>query len=248
MLEAYAGSNAGSSTYIFDPNGSLSSIVSGTPASLFLYGPLFYDAYGLTINNQTNPYLSAVPFQYKGQAGYVSDIPSFDSTAQHYGHTFTGLINCFHRWYDPAAGRWISRDPAGLEGGENQYEYCNDSPLTNADPSGLSVTSGIDGAGYSDAQIRSGFQWCRAAKNQVLGSTRDFGDSWSRYEMGTESGWAVVGYGALAGFDVLSVALDFTGVGEEMQAARMSAQALNGYRFEEKIRKIYGLKKQQCIP
>jgi len=42
-----------------------------------------------------------------------------------------------NRWYDPLSGRWISRDPAGLEGGENAYEFCDGNPLTFVDPSGL---------------------------------------------------------------------------------------------------------------
>jgi uncharacterized protein RhaS with RHS repeats len=47
------------------------------------------------------------------------------------------LVNCQHRWYDPYSGRWISRDPAGLEGGENAYEFCDGNPLTKVDRNGL---------------------------------------------------------------------------------------------------------------
>ena len=38
------------------------------------------------------------------------------------------------RWYNPDLGRFISEDPAGQ--GMNWYAYCNNSPLTNIDPSG----------------------------------------------------------------------------------------------------------------
>ena len=34
-------------------------------------------------------------------------------------------------------GRWISRDPIGLEGGVNVYAYCGGNPVMSADPSGL---------------------------------------------------------------------------------------------------------------
>jgi RHS repeat-associated protein len=47
----------------------------------------------------------------------------------------TGLQLLGHRWYDPLTGRFISKDPAGS--GDNWYAYCDNNPLTAADPSGL---------------------------------------------------------------------------------------------------------------
>ncbi|QSQ14916.1 RHS repeat-associated core domain-containing protein [Myxococcus landrumensis] len=41
-----------------------------------------------------------------------------------------------YRYYDPATGRYVSRDPIGLWGGLNAYAYSR-SPLTQADPYGL---------------------------------------------------------------------------------------------------------------
>jgi RHS repeat-associated protein len=50
----------------------------------------------------------------------------------------TGLYyNCF-RYYDPSAGRYISQDPVGLDGGVKLYGYPLD-PLTWIDPLGLSA-------------------------------------------------------------------------------------------------------------
>ena len=37
----------------------------------------------------------------------------------------------------PQSCRWITRDPIGLDGGENAYEFCSGNPLMLADPSGL---------------------------------------------------------------------------------------------------------------
>ena len=49
----------------------------------------------------------------------------------------TGLY-CFRaRWYDPAAGRWLSKDPIGLEGGLNLYEAFGNNPVCFRDPEGL---------------------------------------------------------------------------------------------------------------
>jgi RHS repeat-associated protein len=49
----------------------------------------------------------------------------------------TGLIYNRARWYDPAAGRFISEDPVGASGGLNLYGYVENSPLNSSDPTGL---------------------------------------------------------------------------------------------------------------
>ena len=49
----------------------------------------------------------------------------------------TGLYNFRARWYDPMTGRWLSKDPLGLNGGINLYEFCKNTPANFVDPSGL---------------------------------------------------------------------------------------------------------------
>jgi RHS repeat-associated protein len=49
----------------------------------------------------------------------------------------TGLYYMRSRYYDPALGRFISEDPAGLAGGLNPYEYANNDPVNWRDPSGM---------------------------------------------------------------------------------------------------------------
>ncbi len=44
---------------------------------------------------------------------------------------------CQNRYYDPANGRWLTRDPIGTAGGVNLYSYCGAGPVGNADASGL---------------------------------------------------------------------------------------------------------------
>jgi RHS repeat-associated protein len=41
------------------------------------------------------------------------------------------------RWYDPAVGKWISKDPIGISGGLNLYAFCANNPLNFVDPLGL---------------------------------------------------------------------------------------------------------------
>jgi RHS repeat-associated protein len=57
-----------------------------------------------------------------------------------YSHA-TGLYNFRARWYDPVTGRWLSKDPIGLEGGLNLYVFCDDDPINWRDPWGLLVSS-----------------------------------------------------------------------------------------------------------
>ena len=51
--------------------------------------------------------------------------------------TDTGLMYYRARWYDPQAGRFISEDPIGFDGGMNWYAYVENNPINFNDPSGL---------------------------------------------------------------------------------------------------------------
>lgn len=42
-----------------------------------------------------------------------------------------------HRVYNPALGRWLSRDPLGEVAGTNLYAYVDNNPISYSDPSGL---------------------------------------------------------------------------------------------------------------
>src|SRR5207244_6106794 len=58
-----------------------------------------------------------------------------------YGYTgrepdATGLIYYRNRYYDPTIGRFIQRDPIGMDGGMNLYAYVNANPVNFTDPMG----------------------------------------------------------------------------------------------------------------
>jgi RHS repeat-associated protein len=54
--------------------------------------------------------------------------------------TSTGLYNFRARWYAPTIGRWLSKDPIGLEGGLNLYAFCGNNAVNFRDPGGLYVS------------------------------------------------------------------------------------------------------------
>jgi RHS repeat-associated protein len=48
-----------------------------------------------------------------------------------------GLMLLGYRFYSPATGRFLTRDPIGYDGGINLYAYTRNNPVNNADPLGL---------------------------------------------------------------------------------------------------------------
>ena len=60
----------------------------------------------------------------------------FTYTAREYD-TETGLYYYRARYYDPQAGRFITKDPIGLRGGINRYAYVSNNPINAIDPWGL---------------------------------------------------------------------------------------------------------------
>ncbi len=79
-----------------------------------------WDAFGLQV---TSSGTQSGPFGFAGGHGYQSDKDS-------------GLMLLGHRYYDSGSGRFLTRDPA--KDGRNWYAYCDNNPLRQVDPSGLS--------------------------------------------------------------------------------------------------------------
>ncbi len=104
--------------YLFDELGSVVTITDayGMPLKYYIYDP-----WGDVVNTESDPINNLT---FIGRYGGIKD---WD----------TGFIQFQHRWYDSFIGKWISRDPIGVEGGVNVYNYTANNPVNNIDPIGL---------------------------------------------------------------------------------------------------------------
>ena len=46
------------------------------------------------------------------------------------------LVNLRARHYDPETGTFTAKDPLGVTGSINSYQYCNNDPINLSDPNG----------------------------------------------------------------------------------------------------------------
>ncbi len=102
----------------YDGNGNVTQYLTNTGAIATSFE---YDPFGrLMINNPTN------------QFAYRFSTKPLDQP--------TGLYYYGYRYYDPATGRWPSRDPIGEEGGVNLYGFVGNDPINFIDYIGLQIT------------------------------------------------------------------------------------------------------------
>ena len=122
-----------------------------TEADFALWGPLFEQA--CKRPNEVGAMVDDGPFNGVAEGGVLT-VPTRRGT--HSGGTWVmhGVDNRFgfagymwdpflklyhvrHRVYDPMSGRWLQRDPIGMAGGWNLYQYCGGEPWGYVDPMGL---------------------------------------------------------------------------------------------------------------
>ena len=79
-------------------------------------------------------------------------------------HDRSGFIYMIGRWYDPATGRFLSRDPIQENGGINLYEAFAGNPVNNIDPDGRVVETIVDVAsiGWSAVDLWRNPSWGNA--------------------------------------------------------------------------------------
>lgn len=155
---------AGDSTYQYGP---------GMAAS---FGPMMQEAAG-TKNWLHDDALASVRFTTNSSGTSIgsSTYDAFGSQRQQTGqqnffrfagqeqHADIGLIHMRARWYDPATGRFISRDPikgsATVPQSLNPYAYVSNNPCNLRDPSGLDHKFGaidVESGFHTDAGMGAG--------------------------------------------------------------------------------------------
>lgn len=112
-----------------------------------------YSAFGEKIDDRFGDGESmSTRYQYAGGWGYESGLIVLEGAE---GSRPIELLHVGARWYDPAIGRFVQRDPIGIEGGINVYVYCGNEPVLQVDPDGTSEfptfrTGGGYRFGFSD--------------------------------------------------------------------------------------------------
>ncbi len=70
------------------------------------------------------------------QTGVVADTNRLRWKSLLWEGDSTQLYYAANRWYDPATGRFVSQDPAGLDAAGNQHNFGEDDQVTGQDPTG----------------------------------------------------------------------------------------------------------------
>gem|GEM_PF-1918587 len=148
------------------------------------------------------------PFGYEAQQGYYTD-------------QSTGLILTTFRYYDPAAGRFLNRDPISYAGGMNVYGYCGNGPMAGTDPLGLdddpfnNATNFFAGAGSTLTGGLTQTISNAIGQGMGLGNTDDMVDTCSGWHTGGQIAGAGLGLAMGGGEGVEAGVVEDLGKGAE---------------------------------
>jgi RHS repeat-associated protein len=109
-----------------------------------------------------------------GYCGYYFDHET--AAAKVLGPGGGGLYSVRYRVYDPVAGRWLTRDPAGFVDGANLYEYCGGGAVGCFDPTGLITDEALCAKAEANAERQAKKQAeedARKAKEKEINDKRD---------------------------------------------------------------------------
>lgn len=106
--------------YVFDPEGN---VAQRTDSSASVLSDHLFNVHGTSLNTTLTE-----PFGYRAKFGYYTD-------------NETNLQLLTNRYYDPATGRFLTRDPIGYAGGINLYSYVRNNTTNSIDPIGLDPAS-----------------------------------------------------------------------------------------------------------
>lgn len=95
------------------------------------------------LTGQTGTVVATSTYDTHGRkTGSTGTVTSPFGWAGEYQDTESGLIYLRARYYDPASGQFLSRDPL-VVATRDPYGYADGNPVTSSDPSGLSALCGL---------------------------------------------------------------------------------------------------------
>jgi RHS repeat-associated protein len=103
------------------------------------FGAYRYDPWGLPTgagNYATGIWTASTSLISSTLAGQIAS----QQVLRYAGYTYdpeSSLYYCSARYYDPATRQFTTADSAKSNGEESAFQYCNDGPMNNVDPSGL---------------------------------------------------------------------------------------------------------------
>jgi RHS repeat-associated protein len=139
----------------------------------------------------------------------------------------SGLVAMRARYYHPAYGRFISRDPMGLaSSGISPYQYADGNPISFNDPSGLianKVSNNVTNyAGQATNWASNNNLGTRALGGlQALGGAAEFALGGG---VGISAGWT--GVGAVAGVGLMALGADQASAGFKTMMTGQAAPSL----------------------
>ena len=134
--------------YLYDGKGNVSAVTDNTHSVVASYR---YDAFGriMTLSGTLDQ-----PFRFSTKRYLVS----------------LGLNYYGYRFYDPATGRWLNRDPLGEAGGINLYGFVQNDPVNFVDPAGQHPGIAIGAIAGAFTGFKTGFQSGSIGKGLLAGA------------------------------------------------------------------------------
>jgi len=135
------------------------------------FEPAAYTAFGEQVSG-----VDFARFGYAGTWGYQAN-PGFP------------FLHVGARYYDPATGRFLQRDPIGIAGGLNVYAYAWNTPTISVDPDGLRYrppgATGPTDKGFTDwfwSKVHYTFGWAAGKAGMSFCGTLTAAILWERWE------------------------------------------------------------------
>ena len=103
-----------------------------------LFDSQVYTAFGERITSQFTAPVKR--YGFIGAWGYQAPSTTANPPTSDFYPTSFPYLHVGHRYYDPAVGRFLQRDPIGVFEGNNVNAYVNNNPVRAIDPRGTDAT------------------------------------------------------------------------------------------------------------